>query len=187
MRTLVVVTLALCLLLLAQPAVSQVSDDKLIVPGVRVGKWALDMTISALVEMNGPENVPPSATRSGTPVDLMSRWYPDCREDIWEHWWSNLFFSAATRGRESQRVEYIFTRSGDFKTEKNIALGLTREDVEKAYGKPIAVTRAGSGASSGDRRAIYDDIGLDVVTDRNGIVVRLGVFRPKTAHTLWNF
>lgn len=183
----VTAVIVLVVLTLALPAASQVADDKLIVPGQRIGRWTLDMTINALVEMNGPQNVPASARGVGTPIDVMTKWFPDSREDIYDHWWSNLFLSAATRGRDAQRVEYIYTRSGDFKTEKNIALGMTREDVEKAYGQPIAVTRAGTGPSSGMRRAIYDDIGLASVTDRNGIVIILCVFRPKTAQTLWNF
>src|SRR3990170_4152679 len=43
----------LILLLLAPPAVSQIPDDKLIVPGVRIGKWTLKMTINDLLRMNG--------------------------------------------------------------------------------------------------------------------------------------
>jgi hypothetical protein len=182
-----VAVIVLVVLTLALPAASQVADDKLVVPGQRIGRWTLDMTINALVEMNGPQNVPANVRGIGIPIDVMTKWFPDSREEIYDHWWSNLLLSAATRGRDAQRVEYIYTRSGDFKTEKNIALGMTREDVEKAYGQPIAVTRAGTGPSSGMRRAIYDDIGLASVTDRNGIVIILCVFRPKTAQTLWNF
>ncbi len=42
------------LLLLAPPAVSQVPDDKLIVPGQRIGKWTLEMTIADLERIYGP-------------------------------------------------------------------------------------------------------------------------------------
>jgi len=56
----------LVLLLLAPPVVSQVPDDKLIVPGVRIGKWTLEMTIDTLRQMNGPENIGPGSP--GTPI-----------------------------------------------------------------------------------------------------------------------
>ena len=51
MRT--AILLLLTVLLLAPRAVAQAPDDKLIVPGVRIGKWTLKMTIPDLERMNG--------------------------------------------------------------------------------------------------------------------------------------
>jgi hypothetical protein len=59
----------LLLLLLAPPATSQVPDDKLIVSGQRIGKWALEMTVDDLVRMNGTAvgvTPPPSPLHVGT-------------------------------------------------------------------------------------------------------------------------
>jgi hypothetical protein len=136
------------------------------------------MTINALVEMNGARNV-----LLGSPVDPMRAWFVDSREDIWGHWWANIQFSAATRGRDAQRVECIFTGSGAFRTDKNIATGATRHAVESAYGQPSAVVPQ---AASGQQRLVYDDIGLAVTIARDGVTY-LFVFRPTTARTLWNF
>jgi len=175
----------LVLLLLAPPVVSQVPDDKLIVPGVRIGKWTLEMTIDTLRQMNGPENIGPGSP--GTPIERMPGWFADSNSEIWWHEWSNLSFSAATRGRDAQRVEYIFTWSNDFKTGKNIAPGMVRQAVENAYEQPTAVTRAGGRQIPGGLRLIYDEIGLAALISRNGVAEMLFVFRPRTARTLWNF
>jgi hypothetical protein len=171
------------LLLLAQSAVSQTPDDRLIVPGIRMGKWTLDITINALVEMNGPQN-----TGGGfTPVDSMRSYFNDSREDIWVHWWSNHQFLAATRGRDAQRVEYLFTSSSAFKTDKGVAPGSSRLALESAYGPPTAVVSQVRAGIGGHQRLIYDDIGLAAIVDRVGAVDSLLVFRPRTARTLWNF
>jgi hypothetical protein len=183
MRAVAIVGLVLFVSLLVQPAVSQVADDKLIVPGQRIGKWTLDMTITALVEMNGARN-----TGAGfSPVDSMRAYFNDSREDIWVHWWSHIQFFAATRGRDGQRVEYVFISSSAFKTDKNIAPGATRQAVEGAYGQPTAVVPQVRAGIPGHSRLIYDDIGLAVTIDRSALADSLVVFRPKTAHTLWNF
>ncbi len=43
------------LLLAASPmASSQVPDDRLIVPGVRIGRWTLSMTVDQFLRINGP-------------------------------------------------------------------------------------------------------------------------------------
>lgn len=173
------VCVLLLLVALAAPGFAQAPDDKLIVPGQRIGKWTLEMTISALVEMNGARNV-----LLGSPVDPMRAWFADSRDDIWGHWWINIQFSAATRGRDAQRVEYVSTSSSAFKTDKSIVPGATRQAVESAYGQPTAVVPQ---AASGQQRLVYDDIGLAATIDRSGMVDSLFVFRPKTARTLWNF
>jgi len=76
----------LFLLLLAPPAVSQVPDDKLIVPGQRIGKWTLEMTIDTVLQMNGPRNIPRGIP--GTPLDRMRAYFADSNDEIWWHWWA---------------------------------------------------------------------------------------------------
>ncbi len=150
--------LVLLLFLAPSPAASQVPDDKLIVPGQRIGKWTLDMTSDALRQVNGSENIAPGSP--GTPIERMRGWFADSNGEIWWHEWSNLYFSVATRGRDAQRVEYLFTWSGDFKTDKGVAPGMLRLAVENAHGQPTGVTRAGGGQVPGGLRLIYDEIGL---------------------------
>ncbi|TMI70633.1 MAG: hypothetical protein E6H05_13545 [Bacillati bacterium ANGP1] len=174
----------LVLLLLASPGVSQAPDDKLIVPGQRIGKWTLEMTIDTLLQMNGLQNLPPFIGPS--PVYPMRRWYSDSNSEIWGQEWFNLHFQAATRGRDAQRLEYVFIESDEFKTDKDIAVGVTRQVVENAYGQPTAVTRIAD-PRVGTLRLIYDEIGLATVIDRNEIVVKVCVFRARTARALWNF
>ena len=48
------ILLVLSLLLAVGPAAPQALDDALIVPGERIGKWTLQMTIDDLVRCNGP-------------------------------------------------------------------------------------------------------------------------------------
>jgi len=174
----------LVLLLLPSPGVSQAPDDKLIVPGQRIGKWTLEMTIDTLLQMNGLQNLPPFIGPS--PVYPMRRWYSDSNSEIWGQEWFNLHFQAATRGRDAQRLEYVFIESGEFKTDKDIAVGVTRQVVENAYEQPTAVTRIAD-PRVGTLRLIYDEIGLATVIDRNEIVVKVCVFRARTARALWNF
>ena len=45
--------LAFLLILHGTPVQSGVPNDKVVVPGVRVGKWTLTMTLDDLVRMNG--------------------------------------------------------------------------------------------------------------------------------------
>jgi len=51
--------LCVIVLLLALPAWSQVPDDRLIVPGDRIGKWTLDVTSSQVEAVVRPAHLPP--------------------------------------------------------------------------------------------------------------------------------
>ncbi len=66
----------LVLLLLAPPAVSQAPDDKLIVPGQRIGKWTLDMTVEDLDRMNG-QGSPGRTTEPGFQPGFALRGWPE--------------------------------------------------------------------------------------------------------------
>jgi hypothetical protein len=185
MRLPAVGLVTLLLLALSQPAVSQVSDEQLIVPGQRIGRWGLDMTIGAFVEMNGPQNVIPGLLTS--PVEPMRAWFNDSRDDIWGHRWSNREFAAATRGKDAQRVEYIFTWSAASRTNTGVGPGSTVSAVVNAYGRPTTVVPQVRVGQPGQQRLIFDEIGLAAVLDRTGVVDLMVVFRTKTAQTLWDF
>lgn len=153
------------LLLLAHPAVSQIPDDRLVVPGQRIGRWTLEMTMDELVRMNGrPLSQPVTA--------------PDVAPGTWVHDWVDPGLSALTLGRTEQRVVSLIARYASYETAKGVRINVSQEAVEAAYGKPTAITLPG-----GDfRRWIYDDLGLYVAIGRT-----IGVFRPGTAKQLFRY
>ena len=172
MKTAVPVLLAL--LLLVAPAVSQAADDTIIVPGVRIGKWTLKMTIDDLVRMNGPYR---STTFS----------FADMRHEYIYFVWEKFDFGVDTIDRRT--VELLVM--GDvgiapYKTDKGIGLQSTRADVLKAYGKPTMETVPRPGLSM--TNMIYDAIGINfLVYDTGGPLRGLRIFRPGTAKSIWKF
>lgn len=160
------------LLLLVSPAASQVPDDKLIVPGQRIGRWTLTMTIADLTQMNGAPNL----VIPGDGQDLN-------RENL-VHRWDRLGFVAVTNTSDRQRPEVLVAIFDEFKTERGIGLNSRREAVEAAYGRPTAETAV----TDAIRRLFYDEIGLGVRTFvSGGLVESVFVFRPGTAKQLWKF
>lgn len=159
--------LVLLILLTATQATSQIADDKLIVPGFRIGKWTLDMTMAKLVQMNGPAQSTPW-TAGGA----------DLKDGIWRHTWGHLSLRAFTQGRTEQRIVALVAMDVTYKTAKSVGPGASKESVEAAYGKPTAVTMP----FATEPRWIYDEIGLFVIIESN-----VGVFRPGMAKTIWKF
>jgi len=169
----------LILLLLAPPAVSQIPDDKLIVPGVRIGKWTLKMTINDLLRMNGQRvgGGGGAAIQRASAKDFVS-------SDFWSHNWYHLGFSAITMGRDSQRVEVLVTVGGEYKTAKGIAVkSASRGDVDQAYGKPTVVTQPLPNWSS----PIHDKAGLGMDFDPNGVARSIFIFRVGSARQIFKF
>lgn len=169
MKAMVVMTLAS--LLAALPAVSQVPDDKLIVPGQRIGRWILTMTIADLTQMNG------------APSQVVSSELADLSRELVIHRWGRLGLLAVTSASDRQRIEVLVATSEEFKTERGIAVNSRREAVEAAYGRPTAETRP-TGTST---RLIYDAIGLVVILVSPGLAESVAVFRPGTGRQLWGF
>ncbi len=178
-----VLSLVLCMLLLAPPVVAQAPDDKLIVPGVRIGKWTLKMTIDDLLRMNGPEV--PHLLRAGQPPTL------GYRQDPWFYHWDSLDFAADTFDKKKINTLVAGSRGANvpFKTKKGIALESTRSDIFKAYGKPTATAKADEGQSI----LLYDTIGLgfwvwdEDIPSRTRIILGILIFRPGTARSIWKF
>ncbi len=168
MKTLAALSV-LVLLLLAPPAASQVPDDKLIVPGQRIGKWTLEMTISTLVSMNGPATF---ETEGAT--DVLPPFLP-------AYQWAGFYAST----RDGQRVEFLLVADdATFKTDKNVGPGSARASVESTYGTPTAATTPRPGRT----RMIYDAIGFGATINiERGLVGAVFVFRPGTAKTIWKF
>lgn len=157
--------IVLAFLTLAPSAVSQVPDDKLIVPGQRIGKWTLEMTMAELVQMNG---------RAGSFPGTASDFAPG----TWLHDWTGLGLRASTLGRNEQRIASLIALDTTYKAAKGLSVDASQEAVEAAYGKPTAITSLGDDL----RRWIYDDLGLFFV-----IGATIGVFRPGTAKQLYRY
>ncbi len=177
MKTAFLVVLAL--LLLVAPAVSQADDDHLIMPGVRIGKWMLKMTIDELLQMNGA--VSPTLFLAGGQLSLSAR------RDSWTYEWVLLAFGASTFDRK--KVEVLTGGIGGgvvpFKTDKGITLLQSkRSDIFKVYGEPTVVLKGAYGQSE----LIYDKIGIGFRVFNDGGGIRLiFVFRPGTAKSFWKF
>lgn len=163
------------LLLLVSPAASQVPDDKLIVPGERIGKWTFQMTIGDLLRLNGPYD----QAVNPRPVLARPTWVPG----LWLHSWDHLGIRVWTLGRDSQRVEALVTLSEDFKTSKGVSVGATREALETAYGKATRIRAPGPDFLE----IIYDEIGLNVQINPGNSVEIVRIFRPGEASKIFTF
>ncbi len=172
MKTMALLTFVV-LLPLVSPALSQVPDDKLIVPGQRIGKWTLMMTIADLTQINGPPN------RVGPAVGPQ-----DLAREFQVHYWDRLGFFAVTSTTDTQRVEALFATSDEFRTEKGIRVNSRREAVEAAYGGPTAETRPSRSAV----RLTCDEIGLMVaILESVALAIEVAIFRPGTGRQLFRF
>ncbi len=167
---------ALLLLFVATPVASQAPDDKLIVPGVRIGKWTLSMTIDDLLRMNGPGSRQKHMTTDASDADAVS--------DFTIFSWNT--FGAVTY--DEKRVVALLVGYGSlaYRTTLGIGFQATRDHVLKAYGKPTAETTPLLGSTT---RLIYDKIGIAFVINAAtaaGIMWDITVFKPGTADRLWH-
>ncbi len=155
--------------------------DYLIVPGQRIGKWTLVMTIDDLLKMNGPRQ-----GGYGSHDPLMQWPAQDyASPDFWEHHWDQLdVLYAITQGRDSQKVRMLVIEHPAYRTANGIGPGLMRDAFEAAYGRPTAVTVTKEGFST----LIFDQAGLGAwLNERFGAIAAVIVFEPGTARTIWRF
>lgn len=186
MKIIAVVGLVVALALLVQPAASQVPDDKLIVPGQRIGKWTLGMTVGDLLKMNGErQGISYKPLQRLPHTDMVS-------PDVWEHHWDRLDgFYALTVGRDSQRVIVLAIEGTKYKTANAIGpIESSQIGIEAAYGKPTAVTVADQSVLT----VIFNEIGLAAWVTRPewktfppGTIYTMLVFRPGTAKSIWKY
>ena len=168
----------LIVLVLASPDVSSPPDDNLIVPGVRIGKWTLKMTIPDLERMNG------SAIRrlvtAGEAPNISSI------TDFTVYEWLSVGIGAITYA--GTRVEGLIAGIRGIlvphKTDKGIGVRGTRGEVLRAYGKPPAEARM----SPADMVTIDDKVGIAFgIQNTYGDIFSIVIFRPGSAKTLWKF
>ena len=167
--------LLLSLLLAVGPAASQAPDDELIVPGVRVGRWTLQMTIDDLVRMNGPGHF--AFVMKGHPPEA------DAIREFSQYNWDSLGIGAITF--DGHRTEVLAAGVGaalrSHKTDKGIGFQSDRAEVVTAYGTPTAVTVP----EGGQTNLIYDEIGVTFRIFNGGRVRIIYIFRPGTARRFW--
>ena len=168
--------LCVIVLLLALPAWSQVPDDRLIVPGDRIGKWTLDVTSSQVEAVVRPAHLPPNV---GSAV-LDVRPGNDVREGIRTLYWPHVLFGIGINDLQTGKAIYLMTVSREYRTTKNVGPGMIEEAVTQAYGLPGATTSVTGGVT----RRIFDEAGIAFVM-RGNEVIQVYVFRPGTAATIW--
>lgn len=175
----------LILLILAPPAISQVPDDNLIVPGQRIGRMRLDSSIDGFVQLLGN---PSLVTGNPSAIELGGS---DALPAVLYYWRNAPLVPHVVATRDRVKVEYIFLSlepaSRSYKTEQGITIGATRGDLERVYGQPTARTVIPYILGAPPReRWIYDRMGLFLVVFGED-VVSIGVFRPGEARNNWKF
>lgn len=163
----------LALLLVVSPVLSQVSDDKLIVPGQRVGAWTLQMTVQEIVGALGRQTRISSGGQLGT----------DFQGDLRVYRWERVGLNAYTRDDRSILLLEA-DNAPEFVTEKGVKWGMPRADVESAYGRPTRVTQWGR-LDPAQVTLQYNEIGLEVFFTQTSSVGGIGVFRPGAASSIW--
>ena len=165
----------LVVLFLSPPAISQAPDDKLIVPGERIGKWTFQMTIGDLLRLNGPYD----QQTNPRPIAALPTWI----RGLWLHSWDHLGLRVWTLGRDAQRIEVLLAITEDYKTSKGVSVGTSREALETAYGKATRIRPW----RPGFLEIIYDEIGLNVQINRGNSVEVVRIFRPGEASKIFTF
>jgi len=155
------------------PTSSKVPADNLIVPGHRIGRWTLDMTVDQFARATGqqPDN------RHQHELDLRVPLADYCTTEICAFY--------RTKGTIAYlRVSHIGRAS---RTEKGVGIGSPLSAILETYGPPTATTRLGD-ESAGYIRVIYDRIGLsfrvNLITETT---ISISVFRPGSAASVWYY
>ena len=176
MRT--AILLLFMVLLVAPHAVAQPRDDRLIVPGMRIGKWRPGMSVDELVRIHGEAN--------GTFLFLKgSAGDADFLRDALEYRWEADDMGVFTFGRPlAENLEVGRHNVLPYRTTAGVSLQGTRTDILRAYGKPAAV----SIPQPGYARWIYDALGIAFgVYESTGWIGRIAIFRPGSAWRIWKF
>jgi hypothetical protein len=171
--------LSVALLLLAPAAGSTAPGDYLIVPGQRIGKWTLQMTIADLVRVNGAADLI-QTNSAGEEGNL------DAPSNSYLYIWNSLGLGAQTVDKKTVigLVAGVSLSPPPYQTAQGInLLANTRDDVVKAYGKPVVL----KGASNPAFDLIYDKSGIAFRVMGGGEIRSIEIFRPGAAKSLWKF
>lgn len=170
----------------ASPPASGTADDRLIVPGLRIGRWTLSMTVEAI---SAAISLPPG--KAGILDVKPGR---DVREGVVALTWEHMRFGVGTNDfRMAQgarpadlsvtgKVAYLFVYSPAFRTERDVGPGSSARTVTTAFGTPTATNEF----ADGNARLIYDQHGIAFSVGA-GVVRQVAIFRAKGAWSIWNF
>jgi hypothetical protein len=163
---------ALLLLLAASTAPSTIARDNLILPGQRIGPWALSMTVAQFVKTAGSRIDP----RHQLETDLLGPFDDHCSADV----------CALYRGKDALVVLKVTEIGRYSRTNRQVGVGSRRSDVVSAYGHPTATTELGDDFAGGFTRLIYDDAGIAFrVNTITETVASISIFRPGAARSIW--
>ncbi len=180
MKIISLVVLSLVLVVVGSSAATLGPEDKLIVPGERIGKWTLAMTVDELVRLQGPA-IRLLGTAGISP-------HADAVHDSTLFYWHRIPVGAIAFGQQ-KRVDALITgvairpeSGGEYKTDRAIGFQSTRADVLKTYGQPTAVTVP----QPQEARLIYDALGIALWFDVGGRLRSVTIFRKGTASRYWH-
>ncbi len=182
-----VVILPLCIAVGWPARAAAASDDERVTPGVRIGSFALTMSVEEMEQSHGPLRAigPPE----GQPQFLAARLQQDQAREFWIHRWDHLGVRASTEHKSGGQVLTINAASAvaaalKFRTVEGITNGASREEVTRVYGRPTAITIA----SEARVHLIFDEAGIafriHAIPDK---VENILVFLPGTGRARWKF
>lgn len=164
---------AFVVLLTPAATAAQSPDDRLIVPGVRIGTWHLAMTVDELIKLNGPE------------VGRGLVQLPDMVEQFTLIRWPDLSLAVATI--DGRQINFLALGIGGVPAFQRTAEGVGAHSpvaaVLKAYGTPSAKTVP----RPGQENLIYDQLGINFQVVANDRVLEVRLFKPGTAGRIWRF
>lgn len=150
----------------------------MIVPGVRVGKWTLALTLDDFQRMHGyavrtyvMAGVPPAA---------------DAVHDHFMFRWDRVPVTAAVFiGRkqvEFLQTGFLMPEGHLYRTDRGLAFLARRWKIVQAYGRPTAEMTP----HPLEVRLIYDHLGIAFGLDMAGRAHTISIFRPGTASRFWH-
>ena len=162
----------------AAPGNTAAPDDRLIVPGMRVGRWTLTMTLDDLLHLHG------------YPVRLyVMAGLPPAAEAVFDQMvfrWDGVTVMAGTfvgrRHVEFLQTGFLMPGGNRYRTDRGIGFLARRAVVMSAYGRPTAEVVP----QPMETRMIYDDLGVAFSLDAAGRIHTMFVFRPGTAGRFWH-
>lgn len=108
--------------LVALPIVAQTLLDKIAIPGSRVGRWDLNMSVQEFLRMNGP---------AGPRQSVATQYVPSMTWYSWDH----LGFGMGSHDRRKVEFLAIFAVR-DLTTARGVGIRSSRQTVFGAYGSP---------------------------------------------------
>lgn len=168
-RVLIVVSLSLAL---ASPVASQAPDDRLIVPGERIGGFALTMSPADVTGILGPST-------QLTPARFGDQ---SLQTDLTLYIWDVVPLAVIARD-DKVALAIGIRRSQEYQTAQGIKYLAKPEAVQGAYGPPTRQVRWGRRAE--EQVLVYDSLGVAFFLVEEGIVGSILVFKRQGASAIW--